>query len=339
MPHDLSLASFVSKTLTRKFSSHRRSQSTLKYVTFSNATYYVPFRAFVVFLLTAVFRLPNDILQVYKRLDLQALSFSDSNIPYSASLCSEAVQMIAIRHPHIYSIEDAIDTVLHLFRWVFQKTDNNESCPIPREDLYAAKHALKQWNKQSPTDIHATNNPKPPFTLLKMYQIIMEIILTVEAQCLETLHDVYLPEYKQLLAMSEDLILSGQTSRTSQSFFCFDLGIIFPLFWVAIKCREPKVRRRAVELLALMDHQEGAWKSSSAAKVASFLIDIEEEGRCPVVSMKDISETARVHLIGMKVDGKSRSILLTCLLRAQLDNISWYQREGRVTYETDFSTI
>jgi hypothetical protein len=47
------------------------------------------------------------------------------------------------------SFEDAIDVVLHLFRWIFQKTDSKQSCPITPDELRSAKHALQQWNRQA----------------------------------------------------------------------------------------------------------------------------------------------------------------------------------------------
>lgn len=90
--------------------------------------------------------------------------------------------------------------------------------------------------------------------------------------------------------------------------------------------RKPKSRRRAVELLNLMRHQEGAWKSTSAAKVAHFAIDIEEES---ILNDYDIPEFARVHQVNTMADVETGEIRVSCVMRSGIDG-SWYTREGRI---------
>lgn len=60
--------------------------------------------------------------------------------------------------------------------------------------------------------------------------------------------------------------------------FALDLGIVPPLFVVATKCRDRKVRRDAMKLLLVSPRREGMWDSLLSGKVAQWIMEIEEEG-------------------------------------------------------------
>jgi len=270
---------------------------------------------------------------VFKRLDVQAITYGDSKIPYPDQSCKEYIDVLTAPPIGFGSIEDSLDVILHLCRWMFRREAYSNTCPVPTEDLISAKKALKRWNLDMDRYSLAPNVKRElphALSLLKMYQIIMTIIIVTGAHGQEALHDTYIHEYEEVLRLAEGLLLDGRASlsaASSSGFFCFDIGVIFPLFWVAIKLRKPKGRRRAVELLSSMRHQEGAWKSTSAAKVAQFAIGVEEEGMS-----KDgyIPEIARVHLVNTRADVERGEIYVSCVMRSGLDGCSWYTREGRI---------
>jgi hypothetical protein len=58
----------------------------------------------------------------------------------------------------------------------------------------------------------------------------------------------------------------------------FDSGIIGPLYVVAVLCRNPKIRRKALNLLETNPRREGVWDSILGAKAAIVIMNIEEEG-------------------------------------------------------------
>ena len=251
---------------------------------------------------------PQDVVQVFKRLDIQAMTFGDAKVPYLVESCKDHIDLLTAPPRSMGSVEDSLDIILRLCRWMFWRQANSDTCPVSPEDLLSAKKVLRRWNQEmdqyfkTPT-IKANGKFPHPIALLKMYQIIMTIIISTAEHALETLHDTYAHKYEEVIALAESLLLNGRASlsgASSNRFFCFDIGVIFPLFYAAIKLRKPQVRRRAVELLGSMRHQEGAWKSTSAAKVAQFVIDVEEEG----MSSDDyhIPELARVHLVNTTAD-------------------------------------
>ncbi|KAB8257606.1 hypothetical protein BDV32DRAFT_80724 [Aspergillus pseudonomiae] len=62
--------------------------------------------------------------------------------------------------------------------------------------------------------------------------------------------------------------------------FSLDTGIVEPLFWVGVKCREPTIRRRALDILQRYPRREGICEGMIAGKIVAKVIEIEESG-CP----------------------------------------------------------
>ncbi|KAL8687509.1 MAG: hypothetical protein Q9224_005129 [Gallowayella concinna] len=61
--------------------------------------------------------------------------------------------------------------------------------------------------------------------------------------------------------------------------FSFFAGLIQPLYFTAIKCREKVTAQKAVELLELEPWREGAWDSAAMAKIArSKMEELDEKG-------------------------------------------------------------
>ncbi|WQF90024.1 Putative zn(2)Cys(6) fungal-type DNA-binding domain, fungal transcription factor [Colletotrichum destructivum] len=57
-----------------------------------------------------------------------------------------------------------------------------------------------------------------------------------------------------------------------------DIGLVPPLFYAAIKCRVPRIRRQAVELLLLGERHEGLWDAVMSARLAREIMTLEERG-------------------------------------------------------------
>lgn len=282
-------------------------------------------------------RIPSDVLQVFERLDLQSMTFADSMAPYPYHLCHEPMELPKMP-TGFTAIEESITFVLDVFRWICRKAASWEPSPIPTEELDAAHQALKQWDSDIDrllTQLHAetTDEICLRMKLLKMYQVTTTIIIATGVYGQETLHDDHLSKYQQVIAWGEDLFACSKNSTSTPSrdqFLSFDIGVITPLFFAAIKCRDPMVRRRAISLLASNNLQEGSWNSVGAAKVAEFVMGIEEEGLPPEFSQHQVLETARVHLVQTATDVERREIGLSCLLCSE--NEPGYSRDGQVSY-------
>jgi len=75
-----------------------------------------------------------------------------------------------------------------------------------------------------------------------------------------------------------DPSLTGTLNQASTpaATLSFSLGIVDPLYEVCARCRDPRVRREALDLLARHPRQECMWSAWSAWKVGKFILGIEE---------------------------------------------------------------
>jgi hypothetical protein len=73
--------------------------------------------------------------------------------------------------------------------------------------------------------------------------------------------------------------LSGQTPLARLPYYSFDLGVIGPLFYTAVKCWNSAIRTKVISLLRHPEipHREGMWSAAMTAIVAQRIIDVQEE--------------------------------------------------------------
>jgi hypothetical protein len=113
----------------------------------------------------------------------------------------------------------------------------------------------------------------------------------------ESAWDSQLPSFKEILTLCTEVITnSGERTRKGpyslvglpraspkrpvwRDAFTFEMGVIPPLYFTAIKCRDPKVRHEAITLLGLArPRKEGLWDARNLMSIAKRVIEIEGEG-------------------------------------------------------------
>lgn len=76
---------------------------------------------------------------------------------------------------------------------------------------------------------------------------------------------------------SSPLPTSTVSTSNLRSSFSFEMGIIFSLYFVAIKCRSPILRRQATDFLSQVEpSREGMWDARVLEKIAQHVIEVEE---------------------------------------------------------------
>ncbi|KAF4995926.1 hypothetical protein FDECE_12655 [Fusarium decemcellulare] len=55
-----------------------------------------------------------------------------------------------------------------------------------------------------------------------------------------------------------------------------DIGLIPPLYYAALKCRDPEIRREAMSLMTLESHREGIWYGPTATLITGEVMRLEE---------------------------------------------------------------
>ncbi|KAK4864263.1 hypothetical protein LT330_010056 [Penicillium expansum] len=67
-----------------------------------------------------------------------------------------------------------------------------------------------------------------------------------------------------------------QSPDCGKNGFTVEMGYIPPIYYTALKCRVPRIRRQAVRALRTAPHREGVWNGSILADVLEEIIRIEE---------------------------------------------------------------
>ena len=118
--------------------------------------------------------------------------------------------------------------------------------------------------------------------VLSLYQRCVSIMLATVPQSSEMIYDYFLPEFKYITRTCARLIAAQDSTQMPRNTrFSLEIGIIPPLHVTATKCRDPVVRREAVDIMFASPRQEGMWDGVLSARIGRWIISCEEEGLTP----------------------------------------------------------
>lgn len=116
---------------------------------------------------------------------------------------------------------------------------------------------------------------------LRIHQIICLIWLRRSTSPEECANDLSMHDFETAVDLAESINsiagTRGQRSDLNSSTFLFDMEIVSPIYFVAIKCRHPQLRRRAINVLGSTWRREGLWDSNMAAAIARRCVELEEQ--------------------------------------------------------------
>jgi hypothetical protein len=127
---------------------------------------------------------------------------------------------------------------------------------------------------------------------LELYYVLLEIILKALFSGSEMVFDQYKFEFERIIALVESVMKNRGADNTYA--LSFDMNIIPPLFFVALKCRVLPIRKQAVALLKRAPEREGIWRRDSIIKVCDWKIMMEEQGRGQLAETDMLPESARI---------------------------------------------
>lgn len=91
--------------------------------------------------------------------------------------------------------------------------------------------------------------------------------------------------------------------------FYMDIGIIPILFYIVIRCRDPFIRSRAIDIIRSARVQDGFWDSFVVSRVARRIL-VSEEGATNVQTGRDIPYARRVRkALVFMVPGERRATI------------------------------
>ncbi|TQN68335.1 Aspercryptin biosynthesis cluster-specific transcription regulator atnN [Colletotrichum shisoi] len=175
------------------------------------------------------------------------------------------------------------------------------------------KGQLDAWSEafdfllESRTAPGFSHQEKAGIAVLKMFQIMSQILFLMTYSDSESHFDVFQSHFKAIVDLASEVvgdeerraaakrcpdpsqcphrhnhspdIFGGHEYNTYhiKPSFSADLGIVPPLFVVATKCRHPVIRRQAIQLLKSSARREGMWDSELTARIGQWVASIEEE--------------------------------------------------------------
>ena len=170
-----------------------------------------------------------------------------------------------------------------------------------------------------------------PFRTLNMIAIIAIVLNSTTDSGLETSFDGHLPQFREIISLGQSIINIKADSDLGSSarptpivpstfssslaqpslprrgshdawtdIFTFEMGMIAPIYYTALKCRCPKIRQEALDLLShVRPRREGLWDALLLRRVAQRAMTIETSHCFQAVCEGDSStwplEEHRIH--------------------------------------------
>ncbi|PQK11916.1 hypothetical protein BB8028_0003g05360 [Beauveria bassiana] len=179
------------------------------------------------------------------------------------------------------------------------------------------KDRLAAWSDAFEPILASRFHPNMPYieragiAALKMFQINANVIFLMLFCDNEVQFDAFMPHFQMIVNLGWEVVSAdesrfafaelhaqtpsqahyahgtkgafkagkyGGAGRRLKPSFSADLGIIPPLFVVATKCRDPWLRRQAIQLLKSSARREGMWDSELTSNIATWVMQLEEQG-------------------------------------------------------------
>ena len=254
----------------------------------------------------------KHVVPVFSRLNLLCLLFGHALPPLHTTLPASSSQFttLAEARRRLYDVMDAS------LRFIRAGTSKAHTFQVKDEDRVmkeVLEYELQQWQNGfealiSRIDPSQESIVEDAVNLLRIHHRVIFIWLSVSLSPDECVMDLHIADFKKILDLGTKLTSRGgrDPSASRPEIFSFEMHIIPPLYFTAIKCRVPSLRRRALDLLCRAPRREGLWNAHIAMKIAERVIEIEERGleseQLPIESFRIHGrlmpgETARIHLV------------------------------------------
>lgn len=245
----------------------------------------------------------NRLLPFFNRLEmLYALDGYDASWQYPTTL-SESIPVFFVSLEHARdSLVNLLNLSLRFVRSMGLSMYKTSAIPaLALEEQMALLSQLLLWRQllsayQAKHGSHFTSKELYACNVLEIQRLVAYTWVSVATSPFETAHDLHIQAYTAAVSLAEQLPALASAHTQSSRYintFTADVELVGPIHWVAINCREPSVRRRAIAVLRGLHRREGLWDSRMAAAIAERVVAIEEAGL--VLGDGEPSEEARVH--------------------------------------------
>ena len=260
----------------------------------------------------------GEIAEVFARLDLFALSFSDAAAPYQYTLDDLLRTSPDLRPRKFESIHEAHVSLMDLIRWLLVTGDQMifKSDPLDplmgyyEAELSKCRERLREW--QYHWDRLLTASESRDTVDAKMVELwYNKGVALADSGFIgpESRYDSSIAQFRRIVEMSE-VVCSTIRQNGEGSDYSLDLGYLAATFFAAIRCRDPSLRRRAISVLESHSRREGMWESTAAGAIARRWMQLEEDGLGEIDIAAQVPESKRIAVLDLAVDSASSSASL-----------------------------
>ncbi|KAJ5963797.1 uncharacterized protein N7479_003673 [Penicillium vulpinum] len=151
-------------------------------------------------------------------------------------------------------------------------------------EMAAKKEALQarlaEWHREY-TNICQSNSSAPavpmyPEPILLTYHAAALILVTGCLRQQETVFDFHFEDFVTIVEQSRLILNASAGPNGTQPPFTFEMSVGVPLAMTVMRCRDPNIRRRALDLLRLSPPIQGFFKCAPVALLSEVLMKLEE---------------------------------------------------------------
>lgn len=267
----------------------------------------------------------DPLIEAFERLDVQMSSFTSSPVYLKRDTGKQ----------QFANPSDAMRTLNHLtgrMRDLLYAVEEQRSSPggLSQEHSRGFQTAvvhqlssLREW-ELAMNELQQTltsQNDLIGAKILHMREITCKVRIS---NCLtdgrEMLLDSYLQDFERLCELGESV---QEMQSTGPGKFTLDTGIMPTVYYTVLKCRDPKLRRRALAILQNCKQQEGAWDGPTIAQMAEDVMKVEESGLGEIHSACDVPEKNRLYQA--YYDLRFSSKMLECKRRRFESDGAWIE--------------
>ncbi|KAI9677499.1 MAG: hypothetical protein M1817_006453 [Caeruleum heppii] len=260
---------------------------------------------------------------IFLRFDLQASKF--------AHRCPSRISSPSPASDSFLTLEQsraALNEISHA-SYLFLRTGGEEAkylslSSIPDQIIRtraSLETRLSQWFKSFSTFLRSSSttlNAKDltSAAILRIHYRSLRILLSTQFRSEQTAFNEHATGFQEMVDLASTVVAYQSALPPT---ITFDMAIIEPLYFTALKCRDPVIRRRAIELLGRAG-REGVWHGQMMQAVAAHVVELEER------LSKDegyLEELAYIHGVGIDRDGDGRRATVECSRRKSDGTWEW----------------
>ncbi|KAF4766843.1 hypothetical protein HAV15_010877 [Penicillium sp. str.  len=227
--------------------------------------------------------LERSIVPLFLRLGTSSLTISGTQFPIEVFAFVETDMSASVDSAR------SIMSILAAEAILFEREANLHLREVGAEaavspEMVAKKDALRvrlvEWHRAY-TNLCQRNRSVPtlsiyPEPILLTYHATALICVTGCLKQQETVFDAHFADFATIVAQSKLILDASAGPNGVQPPFTFEMSVGVPLAMTMLRCRDPVLRRRALDLLRLAPPIQGFFKCAPVALFSEILMKLEE---------------------------------------------------------------